>query len=262
MIKNNYLSLSEIILGLREEYINTCNELNALKQQLVLEDGVNAALGIYSVMNVPNVEDTNSKSNVYYLIINLEKKRSKLESIINYVTRKNFKLDKVIYNVNDIRKNFVSVNDERLFEVTDFRKFRNDANKVLLSSFNTGLKDKYKTVNEEGLKVKIGHNGVCAITDLQSKTKPIIGVDYYAADDQLVMNNYYGDTLFCEKAKEILNTFVPVDSIDSRLVSIIQSNPISEYPIKFDGLTNDRNEQRFNLEVNNGYVLARNIKKM
>lgn len=248
MEKNNYLSLSEIILGLREEYQNTYDKLEELKQHLFLTRGVVPTFGVYSNDNVN-----------YYLLLNLEKKLSALETIINFVNRKDFSYTVMTNYVSDYRKNYFKVNDKRLFDVFNPNDFYKDCDKILLSKFNTGLNDKYETVNDEGLKVKIGHNGVYAVTDMKSTSNPIIGVDYYASDDQLVLNNYYEDPFFGDKARRILNTRVPASSIDTNLVSIIDSNPVSELPIEFDGLTNTRAPQHFKLIEEPGRVLAKRI---
>jgi len=249
MGKNDYLRLSEIILGLREEYQKTYDELEELKQHLFLTRGVVPTFRVYSNDNVN-----------YYLLLHLEKKLSALETIINFVTRKDFSYTAMINYISDYRKNYFRVNDERLFDVFNFNDFYKDCDKILLSKFNTGLKDRYEKVNDEGLKVKVGHNGIFAVTDLRSTDNPIIGVDYYANDDQLVMNNYYGDPLFCDKANVVLNTQIPKSSLNNDIVSIIEENPISEYPIEFEGLTNTKEEQRFNFEVKNDYVLAKRVK--
>nr|MCR5483180.1 hypothetical protein [Bacilli bacterium] len=74
MTKNDYLRLSEIILGLREEYQKTYDELEELKQHLFLTRGVVATFGVYSNDIVK-----------YYLLLHLEKKLSALETIINFV---------------------------------------------------------------------------------------------------------------------------------------------------------------------------------
>ena len=259
MENSNYLSLSEIILGLRKEYVKTYNELAALKNYLNLENGVKASFGIYSKKNVKDIDNADKNIDVYYLIIDLEKKLNVLESILNFVSRDNYKVDNVIYNETGVRRNFVSINDKRLFNVEDSKNFRIDCNKILLSDFNTGLNDKYETVNDEGLKVKIGHNGVYAVTDMKSSSNPVIGVDYYAGADQLVLNNYYGDPFFGDKARRILSTRVPANSIDTNLVSMISSNPVSELPIEFDGLTNTRAPQYFKLIEEPGRVLAKRI---
>ena len=52
MERKDYLRLSEIILGLREEYQNTYDKLEELKQHLFLTRGVVPTFGVYSNDNV------------------------------------------------------------------------------------------------------------------------------------------------------------------------------------------------------------------
>ena len=250
MVKSDYLRLREIILGLREEYQNTYNQLQDLKyDDLFLSKGINATLGIYSDDNVN-----------YYLLVNLEKKLSFLENLLNLFSRKDFSITQLDSYGLDYRKNYIFINDKRLFDVIDENRFYENCDKILSTKFNSGLKDVYKTLDDEGLNIKVGHNGVFAVTDLNSVNNPVIGVDYFADNDKLVINNYYGDSLFYNKANAILNTRIPKSILNTDIVSIIEENPVSKYPIEFDGLTDSKEAQRFDLEVKNDYVLAKRVK--
>jgi hypothetical protein len=257
-MERNTLRLSEIILGLRIEYKYTALQLNNLRKHLRLDAGVTPKFGIYSneVLNKDNVVVMKN----YYTMLYLSKKLNILEKMLRTITNKNLTYEEMYNYVSTKRQNYFLTNDKNLFKVDDLIEFYRDCDKILLNDFNTGLLDKYKKVNDDGLKVKLGHDGIFACTDLKSQSQPIIGVDYIANRDQLVLNNYYGDPFFYDKAQNILNTQIPMDIIDERLVSIINNNKVSTYPIEFEGLNNSKQEQAFNLEVRDDYVLARRVK--
>lgn len=244
MVKNNYLSISEIILGLREEYKKTLYDLNKC---LSLDEGVN----VY--YTVSEYEDKR------YVYVSLIKKMKRIEKLLNIFTKNLYTEDRKLVGGQD---NHLIINDKRLFKFdnnTDLNKFYNGCKRFFGSEFYSSLDDKYFKADDNGLKMAIGHDGIYTVTDLKSTTQPIIGVDYDGGRDQMIITNYYRDTLFYGKVLDILDTKIPKADLNEHLVDIIDNNPISEYPIEFTGMTDTREPQRFDLEVENNRVLAKRV---
>ncbi len=261
MANDKCFKLSEVVLGLRNEYKKTASELEIIKNHLKLEEGVTSEVGIYSYLEFSKKDPKTIDAIHSVMIIELTKKLSFLEKLLKAISFKNLSYDEMYNYVSDFRKHHYSVNDKTLFEVDDMIKFTKDCDAIMNSDFNSGLLDRYLKGNEKGLNIKLGHNGIYAVTDLRSQTQPVVGVDYRANCDQLVLNNYYNDPMFTTKARDLLDTQLYSCLFSDGLADIIRNNPISQYPIKFEGLDNSKFEQRFDLEVKSDHVLAKRVEK-
>lgn len=248
---NEYFYLSEIILGLREEYFRTRRELEELKSMMTVDNNYNASLGVYST-------DATSR----YLVIQLEEKANGLKKLINEVSKKvkNNTLKTEISCDSGYNRNYVLVNEPSKYRVDDLNDFYRKCDEVLHTPLNFSAIDTYAVMIDENMKLKVGHNGVYCVTDNYSEYAPNTGFDYYANNDQLVINNYYGNPAFGASVNKVMHTPIPKAIVGSRLSQIIEENPKSILPIKFEGLTNTKATQYFNLIEENNKVIALRVR--
>lgn len=247
-MNKEYFYLSEIILGLREEYINTMKQLDELKSMMIVDANCDVRLGIYS---------PDSKTNM--LVIKLEEKLRGLKKLINSIEKKyknNTMKTEVSCDTGFVR-NYVQVNEPSKYRVEDLNTFYGKCDQVLHTQFNKSVFDKYFDVENQNMKVKIGHNGVFCVTNNDNRYAPNTGFDYYAGDDQLILNNYYGNPEFAAGIFEVMNT--PI-FVSPNIAQIINANDKSKLKLQFEGLTSTKDEQRFELVEEPGRVLAKRVK--
>ena len=258
MSNREYFYLSEIILGLREEYIKTRRELESLKENINFDDNYDASLGVYfSVPKDPNAELRR------YLVIQLEEKASKLKKALNELTNKikdrSFKQE-ISCDRNEIH-NYILVNEGNRFDIDDdVYDFYQQCDKVIHTDLNLGAVDTYTKIEGQDMIFKVGHDGVFSCTNNNKRFAPNTGFDYSAFSDQLVLNNYYSNPAFIPAVKEVMETPIPRKIIDTRLAKIIENNPKSILPIKFEGLTNTKAPQYFNLIEEKEKVIALRVR--
>ena len=257
-MSREYFYLSEIILGLREEYNKTKEELDEIKNMMSIDPEYDASLGIYSKL-VPCRYDGFERHNM--LVIELERKKKDLNKLIEAVSKKISKKDlpKEFACDSEWNKSFLVVDKPNKYSVDNQKDFQAHIDNVLHTEFNLGALDTYRMVEDANMAVKAGHNGVFCITDSHKKFAPNTGFDYYASDDQIVLNNYYSNPLFKDAIDEVMRTPIPRSVINYRLANIIENNPKSYAKLAFEGLTNTRVPQHFQLIEEPGRVLAKRI---
>lgn len=258
MMNKNYFYLSEIILGLRDEYNKTVKELEKLRKftKSVLNNDIDS-IGIYSNfdMDSTNRELENQKR---YLIIKL-KETKKLLKIINSLTNKNVYKQEISRDLNYVT-NAIKIYGINNLTIDDAHLLYKKCDDVLHTTIGLYSNDSYKKIEDEHMKVKVGHGGVFSLTDNTKKYAPNTGFDYYANIDQLVLNNYYDNDLFIDGVREIMNTPIPKKIVNSKLASIIENNPKSSLPITFEGLTNTEDTQFFDLVEEPNKVIALRVR--
>ena len=259
MKNKEFFYLSEIILGLREEYNNTRKQLDDLKSMLILGNNVDASLGVWSKFE-KGVQGNIERHN--YLVIKYEEKAEGLKRLINELSMKlkNYTLKKEFACDFDWSRYYIFANDERKFNVANETDFQKKTYDVLHTDFNLGALDTYTKLEDENMSVKVGHNGVYCVTDNFKRFAPNTGFDYYAYNDQLVLNNYYGNPAFAAGINEVMNTPIPRSIVNSRIARIVEENPKSILPITFEGLTNTKKPQSFNLIEEDDKVVALRVR--
>lgn len=255
MNNKNYYYLSEIILGLREEYNNTRKQLDNLKSMMTIDNGYDVSFGFDYV----NPERR-------YLIIELEKKVSGLNKLIDEVSKKfnrvkpyetNISCD-AIYNSSTSKSvgNYVKETIPGKFRVDDQLSFYKECDKILHSKINLAADTHYTKIEDQNAKIKIAPNGVHFKTNEFARFAPCTGIDYHACTDEIVVNNYYNTPSFTVGMDELMRMPIPRSIIDSRLAKIIDENPKSLLNLSFNGLTNTKASQYFALEEQGNKVVA------
>lgn len=251
MSDRKFYYLSEIIIGLRDEYNNLKNELDELKKTMVVLDNYDASFGF---------DLSNPERRV--LIVKLEKKVKGLEKLINIIkASKSFDTEiscDAIYNNPELQHASNFVRETNWFNYNDKYKtiIYKECDKILhedivLGGFSTPIE-----VKDSNMEIKIAPNCIDLYANKFNKLAPFTGIAYRAFEDELVINNYSNNPSFAAGITEIMHTPIPKSIINSRVTKIIDNNPKSLLPLKIKGLTNTKATQYFSLEEKEDSVVA------
>lgn len=250
----NYFYLREIILGLRQEYVEN-------------EKMINQLVNKYVTINLDGVEDIYSyikkHGNDYYFILELRKRQSLLMKLIqnftNTVANDYYQKRKELFNVDDVRRDYFLCKDEELINISNPNNFFGYIDKLMLNDFNTALDDSYKHIESEDMSIKLGHEGIFTFTGDKRKYAPKTGIDYLSNQNQLRIIDYY-KSASPKGINKILDSKIPSSLVDTRLQDIILANPDFSLPIELEGFSYSKEHQYFELEKQNDVVLARRVR--
>ena len=252
--QRDYFYLSELILGLQEEYIENEKRIKELVDKYVdIElDGIDST---YSYIKKDGID--------YYFILELRKRQSLLMKLIqnftNTFTNDFYQNRSELYNIDGERKDYFLCNDLDLISISNSDSFLDNIHTLMLNDFNTALDDSYKRIESEDISIKLGHEGIFTFTGDKKQFAPRTGIDYVANQNQLRLTDYYNST--CEKGiKKVLDSRIPADLVDARLQDIILANPDFSLPIEIEGFSHSKAHQYFKLEKQKDVVLARRVK--
>ena len=251
--------ISEIILGLRDEYLKINKKLEELKKLMVFDPKYNSLVYI----DAPNEKK-------FTLVIELEERLNVLEKLISLISKKQDNTDKteISHDFNGV-KNYVSINEPSKCGVKELNKSFNKCDVIELNKFyeqcdqilhmdSAKIFAGYDKLDEiENMIMKIGYYGVNCFTTERFGLAPHISFYYNSLSDRILLTNHDNLNEYGAALKVIMET--PI-AVPDKYASIIENNPKSKLPIRFDEILLNNMPQKFDLEEHSDYVLAKRVK--
>ena len=255
--------IKDVLLALRQEYINNQNKLKELKKYITLLDKsvVGTSFTEYSRDYTKKLVEEQCK----YIELELIKDESafqKLKDLIKIRSKRvqGVKPKKVIQLSHELdgEKRFVIVPNEETYKINDLNRFYNATDKIIGSQFMQNIYTPVIEIPNSKMEVSFNESGM-TIKANETPNHSLSSIDYVAKNDQIQLTPHH-EFLYPDQVDELFHTEVGIDNLPDYHKEIITNSSESKKDFRIKGIIDSTNTQRFEIQDDDNKVTLRRIK--